>query len=75
MNQDLEYRHKLYLAKDCLKKAIARLDSAQRAYDYYGDNDAEIEDCWSKIAEAGYDYWLIVKQQPCCQCECTKPKV
>ncbi len=73
MSQDKEVQHRLWQAKQKIKSLSNELQSCFRVDDAYGDQDENIERVLDEIAEAGYDYWAIKKQQQgCCQCECTK---
>ncbi len=73
-SQDQEFKEKLQQAREKVKSLSSAMESCRRTSDWYLEMDESAEQYVEELAEAGYEYWILKKQQQgcCCQCECHK---
>lgn len=72
MSQDQEYQQRLQQAREKVKSLSSAMESCRRTADWYLEMEETAERYLEELAEAGYEYWLLKKQQGCRQRECKK---
>ena len=63
MNQDQEFQQRLWQAKDKLLSLTSSLEMCRKIGDWYVDAQDRAKELLEQVAEAGYEYWLLKKQQ------------